>query len=245
MFKECKVKHCRFKSTHTTSGHKCGTCGKYGHGQVECKNKFLKDKISQYLNDVLHESEWCTIDGCKYKWSHKTISHHCSKCNKNGHGSKNCPLNEIFYNIECPICRTKNKISSKQKKIYGLQEKCSICKDNEVNIFLPDCGHACLCSECLEELFKLNNDINLDITDESELNLNIIETAKNNFQNDDSKIYTIVYAGMGCNWFIRRDNLGANLEGIFMHSDSWGQYGENTSDVDKLNSFIQNYKKIN
>ena len=34
----CKVKNCNFKYSHVTSGHKCGTCGEYGHGQLECGN---------------------------------------------------------------------------------------------------------------------------------------------------------------------------------------------------------------
>lgn len=32
----CSVKECRFPCYHVTSGHKCGNCGKYGHGVIEC-----------------------------------------------------------------------------------------------------------------------------------------------------------------------------------------------------------------
>ena len=66
-----------------------------------------------------------------------------------------------------------------------------------------------------------------------------IYTKLNSYDN----VYFSQYAGMGCTEYIRKKSGG--IEMLFMHSDSWGQYGENTSDVDKLNSFIQNYKKIN
>ena len=33
-----------FHNTHTTPGHKCGQCNKYGHGRIECNNKELIDK---------------------------------------------------------------------------------------------------------------------------------------------------------------------------------------------------------
>ena len=36
---ECLVKGCRFKNSHFTIAHLCGTCNSYGHGQLECKKK--------------------------------------------------------------------------------------------------------------------------------------------------------------------------------------------------------------
>ena len=38
-----------------------------------------------------------------------------------------------------------------------------------------------------------------------------------------------------------RNNNGT-LEYFFMHSDSWGQYGEETSDVPRLRAFKENYE---
>ena len=37
----CKVNYCRFADKHTTFGHRCGKCGKYGHGQMECGDEEL------------------------------------------------------------------------------------------------------------------------------------------------------------------------------------------------------------
>ena len=49
---------------------------------------------------------------------------------------------------------------------------------------------------------------------------------------------------MGCYWFIRRKNINTEFETFFMHSDSWGQYGKKTSEVDILNFFTYGYKQI-
>ena len=46
----CKVQQCRYPTSHTTSGHKCGLCNQYGHGQVECNNGYLKNKFSGHSN---------------------------------------------------------------------------------------------------------------------------------------------------------------------------------------------------
>ena len=34
----CRCKDCQFSDKHTTRSHKCGVCGEYGHGAVECGN---------------------------------------------------------------------------------------------------------------------------------------------------------------------------------------------------------------
>jgi len=58
------------------------------------------------------------------------------------------------------------------------------------------------------------------------------------------KIYIIVDAGMGCNWYIRRTNVGSPIETFFMHSDNWGQYGPATSHIDQLANFIRDYRHL-
>ena len=58
--KYCKVEHCRFPQFHTTAGHKC-ICNRYGHGQIECKNRYLKEQLNQHLEDKLPEYLQCKI----------------------------------------------------------------------------------------------------------------------------------------------------------------------------------------
>jgi hypothetical protein len=234
----CKVNRCRFADTHTTSGHKCGTCGIFGHGQIECCKTELMNNLFQYHGDKLPVTEHCKVPDCTFSQLHKTRAHECRTCNKYGHGVLNCPDNQIYFNITCPLCMVDNKISSNQKKIYGLQDKCAVCKDNEVNVFLPDCGHGCLCMSCVQIMCEDE----LDIVQEDNLDQHIIEQAKNKLKDKTERVYTILYGGMGCSWYIRRDDQDASLEGFFMHSDNWGQYG--TDDRPKLNLFLNDYKKI-
>ena len=56
--------------------------------------------------------------------------------------------------------------------------------------------------------------------------------------------YAKKYGGMGSCIFIRCNKKTLKLECFFMHSDSWGQYGEDTSDIPKLNAFIYEYDLV-
>ena len=47
--KFCKVKNCRFPLTHVTSEHKCGICNNKGHGQLECNNIKLIQKLEKAI----------------------------------------------------------------------------------------------------------------------------------------------------------------------------------------------------
>ena len=88
----CQVAGCRFNKSHVTSGHKCGRCGRYGHGVIECGEYFEND-LSKYLADTLPPEKWCTFEGCKFKFNHTNDAHHCLKCNSRGkHGENGCPL---------------------------------------------------------------------------------------------------------------------------------------------------------
>jgi len=65
----CSVKDCRYPYYHITAGHKCGSCGNFGHGRIECS--FPKALPKQY---------WCDIQNCKNPHTHMNKSHHCSEC---------------------------------------------------------------------------------------------------------------------------------------------------------------------
>lgn len=56
-----------------------------------------------------------------------------------------------IHKINCPVCHKLNFVDT-NKKLFGLSEKCKVCHDNPINVYLPDCGHACLCSECFNEI---------------------------------------------------------------------------------------------
>lgn len=59
--------------------------------------------------------------------------------------------------LVCPMCRTKNHISSKQAKLYhDNPATCVVCQDRPVSVFLPMCGHAILCNTCADKLQEKN-----------------------------------------------------------------------------------------
>ena len=161
----CRILNCQNCDTHVTQGHKCESCGEFGHGTNECGNEArinLLKTLSEY--DRLSQDKFCTIPYCKYFWSHTTQYHYCRRCNNKGHSSINCELainnnvvnmqnvlnNEVT--VDCPICRTINRINGCQKKVFGLEETCKICLLNPVELYLPACGHTVMCMECAKSI---------------------------------------------------------------------------------------------
>lgn len=96
---ECMVLFCRNKKSHTTTGHRCGSCGQYGHGKFECGKADEIQKLGEFDSHKLPDHMHCDIYGCKYPWSHTKGVHHCSKCGNN-HSSKKCYIQEINYFID-------------------------------------------------------------------------------------------------------------------------------------------------
>ena len=165
----CQVKHCRFPYSHTTAGHRCGICGKFGHGQIECNNPGLRAKLQQFNKDKLQcVSDYCHHEGCRHPWSHKSIAHHCGYCNRNHHSSK-CIIQPL------------------QTQIDRFHDLTSIDKYQDFFTENPN-GHI------------------------------------------------VNYVGMGCDVYIKQ--VDRKLMGLFMHQDSWGQYGPETDDTPILSKFI-------
>jgi len=76
-------------------GHKCGKCGVYGHGMLECedymkieklKNENGEDKIPDFLR--------CKKPGCQFRELHMDNGHFCSKCGDN-HSLQECKITDI------------------------------------------------------------------------------------------------------------------------------------------------------
>jgi hypothetical protein len=153
----CKVRNCRFKYNHTTGGHICGTCHEPAHGQVECRNERAKEALQQYINDAIPIEKQCNIPECEYKTLHTVEGHRCKNCKQfHSEDSLECVHNRITIShvICCPICRTENRIKKDQQKIFGLEQKCAVCLDNSIEVFFPQCGHTCVCYNCLDTLNK-------------------------------------------------------------------------------------------
>lgn len=240
----CKVRHCRFNNTHVTGGHKCGICGQYGHGQVECNNS--KKHLEKYLQEKLPDYLQCKIANCKYKWSHTVAAHTCSHCGEREHDKNNCP--KLTINLDCPICKTSNMITQEiimNASQFKSDTECCICMSNKANVYFKECNHVCICTDCCRILKPFNSPNTTNFEDsyvsESDLPEEILDSSRGLLQNN-SNVYCCIYGGMGCQWYIRKTNN--TIQGFFMHSDSWGQYGPATDDRPKLDSFINGYTLV-
>ncbi len=166
----CKVLDCRFNYSHVTKGHKCGPCGQYGHGEIECFYPSRKRDLLQYYNDTLPVNIQCTVPDCASKELHTVNAHHCPQCGERvTHTVQNCPLNssqtstqtasqtasqtapQQTFNVKCPICRTPNNLVN-PITIVGLSDECCICYKNSVEVVFTSCNHCCVCMECLKKL---------------------------------------------------------------------------------------------
>jgi hypothetical protein len=171
----CKVYGCRFSDTHLTRAHKCGACGKYGHGQIECGNSAKIEQlkiISQGTRFPTHM--YCQAPGCRASYSHTSDSHTCHMCSGR-HFESGCPQN---HNAEIDPTSESYAISEGQKIL----------------------------------------------------------------KNTIGSVFADVYAGMGCQWFVKRDSPHSPIKAFFMHSDSWGQYGPQSNDQPKLVEFLNGYR---
>lgn len=159
----CHVIDCRHAYSHTTKGHMCGKCHQAGHGQVEHGNQKLIDDLKVFDEELPVQCQ-CTIFGCTTKQYHKTRAHQCQIC-YGSHSSTCCPLiighmadsKKVDYSeVECPQCRVMNKIPNNQKKVFGVSDRCCVCKDDEApaEVFFPQCGHVCVCMLCCSQLTK-------------------------------------------------------------------------------------------
>lgn len=86
----CKAKGCRFPNTHIVKIHLCGSCGKTGHGLMECNNQDLIAELAKDDTQISFDS-CCSVTGCKHITTHTTEGHYCTHCKKYSHGDNECP----------------------------------------------------------------------------------------------------------------------------------------------------------
>ena len=106
----CIVQNCRFPETHLACSHKCGTCGKFGHGFMECGNQLainnLKLQTIIYFPNHLH----CTSSACPCPWTHSDLAHYCTQC-RGRHLEKDCNIGGVIMRKQNVIMRKQNEIN--------------------------------------------------------------------------------------------------------------------------------------
>lgn len=137
----CIVQGCRFPSTHLTKSHKCGKCGRFGHGQVECRNQSLIDQLNITSKSIKLPSHLnCTSIFCPCPWTHTSESHYCSQCQERHQESvckSGCVIMGDPEEIQRVIKEAKQLFGTKSGKIYGTVYSGQGCnwyvKRNEIN----------------------------------------------------------------------------------------------------------------
>lgn len=253
----CKARNCRFPRSHITSGHKCGGCNKYGHGRMECRDGRKKAQLREMSRyDRLPTSIQCGVVGCRRSETHTTTGHYCRNCGWffdtcRTEGCGGCYLSEDInqarqtleesrdsdvqpIEIKCPVCRKTNSISDVEDcKIYGLEQTCAVCMEIPISIRLPDCKHACLCEKCMDRIRSPEEKT------ETERFESVIDDFRYLFTGLDN-VYVIVYAGQGCNLYVRKKN--GVFDAFFLHGDEQGQYGPDRTP--SLNRFLSGLTQI-
>ena len=186
----------------------------------------------------------CKVIGCSYNEDHTTERHCCETCKHNGHGKHECGTKNLI-----------NKL--KEYKDDCIDNMCKIkgCIDSHTHITK---GHSCLYCNTIDNLhlsFCPNNKNTIEPNSlyyyspniDSKLDSNLLVLLED-IEDVELNIgeYTTSYGGMGCTWFIlknNKENIGNN-EYLFMHSDNWGQYGEDTSHLPRYKAFIYGYNLV-
>jgi hypothetical protein len=181
----------------------------------------------------------CQVKRCRYNEEHTTERHCCGTCNLHGHGQIECGNENLIKELE----------QYKDDRIYNW---CEIegCIDSHTH---TTNGHSCLyCDKrisnshlkCCPGNENSNGNVNSICDNVLDFNSKLLEHI------EDEKLNIGEYkksdGGMGCMWLIRNNNSKnyGNKEYLFMHSDNWGQYGEDTSHLPRYKAFIYGYTLV-
>ena len=178
----------------------------------------------------------CKVKGCRFSEFHVTCRHLCGKCSRYGHGLMEC--NDIYMTEQL-------KTFHDDRLIENICQVDS-CVDRTTHTTV---GHSCLYCYT-RKLDNNNNYIHLkncpingtkvcDMLDDIDIQNILSDTMKELILNRGC--YYLKQAGMGCMWFIRCNVDSGIMEYLFMHSDSWGQYGEDSSHLPRYNAFVHHY----
>lgn len=162
---------------------------------------------------------------------------------------------DVAMTITCPMCRQVNQIPSNQKRVVGIDTRCSVCWDKMSEIFMPVCGHICLCHECAQSLHEIGGSApnapiggNFPLRERADADADVDASAsalaERLMGHHNGPIYIIVPAGMGCMWYMRRRGVGQPIGRFLMHSDNWGQYGPDTDHRHILQEFTNGFQLL-
>ena len=188
----------------------------------------------------------CLVKNCRYPNTHVTTGHMCGTCHKYGHGMMEHhnpiyqkELEEKFKMIDnsLPVakhCTIEGCYYCAHHTTEG--HYCRVCKNFGHSINFHDCK---FCGSCQH---KSNDCPHKAAFEESELIPYPRKEALEILGTIEGKIYTQLYAGMGCLWYARRLGINKEIDFCFLHTDCCGQYG--LDDQIAVRHFIKNCQPI-
>ena len=146
-------------------------------GFEECLQNFDIESFKIYHQTSGHQRSYVKIflgQGCSafirnINGDIMTLFMHCDSWGQYNYFTSDLPIYEKFIencievqpnnnidrkcdnSVKCPICRKENDFDS-VFEIKGTESKCSICLEKNVEVFLSNCGHACMCQMCFDKL---------------------------------------------------------------------------------------------
>jgi hypothetical protein len=154
----------------------------------------------------------------------------CGKCHLFGHGQ-----------VECNDMNAINILQMSYNDV--LNSRCMVdnCKSPYTHITQ---GHCCnLCGKHSRHIKNCPNNPNFNDSLTTQVGTIGMVNPLDSIKTLQLGHYTTVFDNMGCNWYVRNNN--GKLETLFMHSDNWGQYGEDTSHVPIYIAFKTGYIESN
>jgi hypothetical protein len=177
----------------------------------------------------------CQVSQCRFSTTHTTSAHQCGICGEFGHGQ-----------LECFDERLKTELNRYNLDKLPTHLWCNLCpSDSACRKMHSRESHICL--NCGERTTNHTTDAciiqDFDVFKQRFAGVPDLEAFETHlFQQYGNNIYTILYAGMGCHLYVRhKDGV---TKALFMHQDSWGQYGPTADDTPKMNKFIENCGEV-
>lgn len=161
--------------------------------------------------------QFCSAPYCRFSHTHVLAAHRCSLCKLNGHSQPQCGK---YYRTD----------ASQMSVRIPVHCRCTV-QGCHFPTYHTSEGHCCvLCGQRDGTHLKLCPII-------------VPQFDKSSFIKSDSKPssghYMSEYGGQGCQNYCRNNH--GTYEYFFLHGDSYGQYGEDTSELPLVNAFTLGY----
>ena len=187
---------------------------------------------------------FCKVEGCRFAASHVTCAHVCGTCGATGHGV-----------IECGKGSLMDVLRLDHGTLLPCGRQCCVANCKDIGRHTT-AGHQCShckqyshdateCPDALWDLKKRRGMASASSEADFKQKRHVKIQARNKMGWEEHKVFTEVYAGMGCWWFARRVNNWDKIELMYMHSDDWGPYeGVETEEFSAYSAFIHGFRAV-